>query len=83
MDNKTVYALVTLLCNSIGVPCFLQGKTKAGILRIVLALVSLGIVGIINAVKGIILSVKIFQMSEEEFQATKGTLLSGIPSGLK
>ena len=82
MDNKTVYALLTLFCNSIGVPCFLQGKTKAGILRIVFALISFGIVGIINGIMGIILSIKIFQMSDEEFQSTKGTLLSGIPSGL-
>ena len=82
MNNIIAYALLTLFCNSIGVPCFLQGKTKAGILRIVLAFVSCGIVGMINGILGIILSIQIFQMSDEEFEEKKATLLKGVPSGL-
>ena len=83
MDNRVVYGVLTLLFNNAGVPCFMQGKVKAGILRIVLMMVSCGIVGIINAVMGIILGIKILQMTDEEFEKQKATLLSGIPSGLK
>lgn len=68
-----------IIFNSIGVPCFMQGHIKAGVLRIVLNYVTFGVIGIINFVKGIILGVKVLKMSEEEYQSVKGTLASGIP----
>ena len=82
MDNRIVYGILTLLLNSLGVPCFLQGKTKAGVLRIVLGVVTCGIVGVINQIMGIILGIQILCMSDAEFQEKKATLLAGIPSGL-
>ena len=35
MDNKVLYGILTILFNSYGVPAFMQGYTKAGILQIV------------------------------------------------
>ena len=81
MDNRVLFGIMTIIFNSIGVPCFMAGKTKAGILRIVLAYVSCGVIGIINLVKGIILGIKILKMTDEEFAEQKETLFSGIPSG--
>ena len=76
--DKTVFAILTLLFNSIGVPCFIQGYTKTGIIRIVLYIVTCNIVGIINAIMGIILAIEIFKMSDEEYQEKFGTLDKGI-----
>lgn len=81
MNNRTLYAIMTLLFNSIGVPCFMRGETKKGILRIVLGIVTCDVIAIINAVKGIILGIKILKMTDEEFAAAdKATLDSGIPA---
>lgn len=79
MDNKTLFAIMTIIFNSYGVPCFMQGQVKTGILRIVLACVTFGIIGIINLVKGIILGIQVLQMSDEEYAEKKGTLSAGIP----
>ena len=77
--NKTVFGILTIIFNSYGVPCFIQGHIKAGVLRIVLACVTCGIIGIINFVKGIFLGIEILKMTDEEFEAKKGDLASGIP----
>lgn len=78
--NKTTFAILTIIFNSIGVPCFIQKNVKAGILRIVLGVVTCGVLGIINEIKGIILGIQILKMTEEEFQAKLGTIDSGIPA---
>ena len=70
-----------IIFNSIGVPCFMQKQIKAGILRIVLGIVTCGVIEIINFVKGIILGIQILKMTDEEFAEKKDTLFSGIPSG--
>ena len=82
MENKILFGIMTIIFNSLGVPCFMAGKTKAGILRIVFGIISCGIIEIINVIMGIILGIKILCMSEEEFAEKKETLFSGIPSGL-
>ncbi|MBQ6893324.1 MAG: hypothetical protein IJN48_03875 [Clostridia bacterium] len=82
MDNRVLYGIMTLIFNSIGVPCFMQGNVGAGILRIVLGVVTCGVIGVINEIMGIIMGIKILTMSDEEFEANKATLLSGVPSGL-
>lgn len=82
MDNRILYGIMTIIFNSYGVPCFMQGKIKAGILRIVFNCITFGVIGIINLVKGIILGIKILRMSDEEYLAQRATLLNGIPSGL-
>ena len=82
MDNKVLFGVMTIIFNSIGVPCFMQGKVGAGILRIVLAYVTCGVIGIINTVKGIIRGIAILKMTDEEYAAVdKATLLTGIPCG--
>ena len=78
--NKIAFGILTILFNGYGVPCFLQGNVKAGILRIVLGIVTCGIIMLINEIKGIILGIKILKMDEEEFQAQWKTLDSGIPA---
>lgn len=80
MDNKILFGIMTLLFNSVGVPCFMQGKTKTGILRIVLAVVTCGIIGVINEIMGIIQGIKILCMSDEEYAAQKETIGMGIPA---
>lgn len=81
--NKTLFGILTILFNSVGVPCFIQGQTKAGIIRIVLYCVTFGIVGTINAIMGIIQGIKVLQMTEEEFQSKLGTIDMGIPKMIK
>lgn len=82
MDNRVLYGIMTLIFNAVGVPCFMQGKVKAGILRIVLGVVTCGIISLINEIMGIILGIKILTMSDEQFAEQKATLLKGVPSGL-
>lgn len=78
--NKVVFGIMCIIFNSYGVPCFMQGRVGTGILRIVLACVTFGVIGIINFVKGIILGISVFNMSDEEFEANWKTLGSGIPA---
>ena len=80
MDNRVLFGVMCIIFNSIGVPCFMQGKVKTGILRIVLGIVTCGVIEIINFVKGIILGVQVLKMSDEEYESKKGTLSSGIPA---
>ena len=82
MGNKVLFGIMTIIFNSIGVPCFMQGKVGAGILRIVLGMVTCGVISIINEILGIIQGIKILCMSDEEYAAAdKATLLAGVPSG--
>ena len=80
MDNRVLFGVMCIIFNSIGVPCFMQGQVKTGILRIVLGIVTCGVIEIINFVKGIILGVQVLNMSDEEYESKKGTLSSGIPA---
>lgn len=80
MNNKIVFGIMCIIFNSYGVPCFIQGRIKTGVLRIVLAYVTCGIIGIINLIKGIILGIQVLNMSDEEFEEKKYTLASGIPA---
>lgn len=79
MDNKILFGIMTLIFNSIGVPCFMTGKVKTGILRIVLGVVTCGVLGVVNEIMGIILGIKILTMSDADFAAQKDTLFMGIP----
>ena len=79
MDNKILFGIMTLVFNAVGVPCFMAGNVKAGILRIVFGVITFGVIGIINEVMGIILGIKILTMSDEEYAQKKGTLFNGIP----
>ena len=81
MENRILFGIMTLIFNCYGVPCFMAGKVKAGILRIVLGFVSCGVIMLINEIMGIIQGIKILCMSDEEFAEKKETLFMGIPSG--
>ena len=78
--NKIAFGILTIIFNHIGVPCFIQKKVKEGILRIILGIVTFGVIAIINLVKGIILGINILKMTDEEFEAQKDTISSGIPA---
>lgn len=80
MDNRVLFGVMCIIFNSIGVPCFMQGEIKKGILRIVLGIITFGIIEIINAVKGIILGIEVLKMTDEEFAEKKYTLSSGFPA---
>lgn len=80
MDNKVLFGIMCIIFNSYGVPCFMQGQVNTGIKRIVLGVVTCGVIAIINAIKGIILGIEVLKMSDEEYEAKKGTLTSGIPA---
>ena len=67
--NKLTYAILVFLFNSYGITSFLNGNAKKGVFTILSAFVTLGIVGLINSIKGIILAIKILQMSEEDYAA--------------
>lgn len=80
MDNRVLFAIMCIIFNSYGVPCFMQGQTSTGIKRIVFGILSCGIIAIINLVKGIIMGIEILKMTDEEYAAKKGTFSSGIPA---
>ena len=69
--NKTVFAIMAILFNGLGVPSFMLGKTKQGVLHIVLSCVTLGVCEIIFTVLGIIAGVKALQMTDEQFEQEK------------
>lgn len=81
MDNKVLFGIMCILFNSLGVPCFMQGKTKTGILRIVLSIIPIAgqVIAAINGIMGIILGIKVLQMSEEDYAAQKMELDMGFP----
>ena len=80
MENKVLFGIMTIIFNSIGVPCFMAGRVKDGILRIVLGIVTCDVLAIVNTIMGIILGIKILKMTDEEFEAQKDTLFKGIPA---
>lgn len=80
MNNKILFGIMCIVFNSYGVPCFMQGNVGTGIARIILGIVSCGVIGIINMIKGIILGIQVLNMSDEEYAEKKATLTNGIPS---
>ena len=73
MDNKILFGILTILFNGIGVPCFMVGNTKKGVLAIVWYLVGfitfINVIAWIDFIMGIIAAIKIFQMTDEEYAA--------------
>ena len=82
MDNRILFGIMTLIFNCYGVPCFMQGNSSKGVKRIVLGVVTFGVIVIINEIMGIIQGIKILCMSDADYAAAdKATLLAGVPSG--
>ena len=80
MGNKFLFAVITALFNHWGLPSFLQGRKKTGIVRLLVGLFTFGIGAFINFILGVLLAVQIMGMDEDEFQAQKYVLDKGIPS---
>ena len=79
MDNKILFGIMCIIFNAIGVPCFMQGNVGKGILRIVLGVVSCGVIMVINEIMGIILGIQVLKMSDEEYAEKKATIGMGVP----
>ena len=79
MDNKVLFGVMCIIFNSLGVPCFMQGRVSTGILRIVLGVVTCGVIGVINEIMGIILGIKVLKMSDEEYAEQKAIITMGVP----
>lgn len=80
MDNKILFGIMCIIFNAYGVPCFMQKQIGTGIKRIILGIVTFGVIALINEIKGIILGIQVLRMSNEEYQAKKGTISSGVPN---
>lgn len=79
--NKIVFGILTIIFNDYGVPNFIAGDVKTGILKIVLGVVTFGVIAIINFIRGIFQGIKILKMTDEEFAAADlKTLVVGIPA---
>lgn len=65
-EKKVVAGILGLLLGTFGIHKFYLGYTKAGIIQLVLGLVTCGIVGIIGFIEGIVYLTK----SDEEFDRT-------------
>ena len=80
MDNRILFAVMCILFNCYGVPCFMQGNSSKGVKRIIFGVITFGVIAVINEIKGIILGIQILKMTDEEYAAKKGTFDSGIPA---
>lgn len=79
--NKIVFGIMTIIFNQIGVPNFMIGDTKTGVKKIIFGVITLGVIAIINLIKGIIKGIEILKMSDAEFEAAdKASLIVGIPA---
>lgn len=77
--NKTVFGILAILLNAIGVPSFLVGNTKQGVLHIVLTVVlsfiGIGVIfAIIFFVYGLMAGIKALQMTDEQFEQEKNNI---------
>lgn len=82
MDNKVLYGVLTILFSGIGVPHFMQGQIKTGVVRVIIALIPVvSLISLYSFVMGIIEGIKILQMTDEEFAAAdKAAMLVGWPT---
>lgn len=70
-NDRQLFGFMNIFFNAYGVPQFMRGKTKDGILHIVFSIISCGIMGIVYTVKGIIEGVRILKQTDEEYMAEK------------
>ena len=80
MNNKIVFGIMTIIFNELGVPSFMVKDTKRGVKTIIFGIITLGIISLINFIKGIINGIKILKMTDEEFAAAdKAALIDALP----
>lgn len=70
-NDKVLFGVMTIIFNSIGVPFFMRGFKSNGIKRIVLSIVTCGVMGVVFEIKGIIGGIKILQMPDEDYMNAK------------
>lgn len=80
MGSKFVYAILLVFTNGFGVPSFLQGRKKTGLVRLITAFCTFGICYFINTIMGILLAIQVMGLSNEEFDAVKYEIDKGFPS---
>lgn len=80
MNNKIVFGVLTILFNQYGVPSFIVKDAGRGVKSIIFGIITLGIIFLINFIKGIIGGIKILKMSDEDFAAAdKASLIDALP----
>lgn len=65
-EKKVIAGILGILLGSLGIHKFYLGYTKAGVIQLVLGIVTCGIAGIVGFIEGIIYLTK----SDEEFDRT-------------
>lgn len=80
MEDRVIFGLMMVLFNGCGVPSFLQGQKRIGVMRIVFGVLSLGVLMVFNTIDGVKLGVKILRMSDAEYAEKKGTFDTGTPA---
>lgn len=66
--SRGVAGLLAILLGSLGIHFFYVGKNTAGIICLLLTLLSCGIIGSVICILGIVQGILMFTMTEEEFE---------------
>ena len=66
--SRGVAGLLALLLGTVGLHYFYMGKTQAGVIFLVITLLSCGILGMVTGIVSIIQGVLFFTSSQEEFE---------------
>lgn len=77
--SRGVAALLAILLGSLGIHYFYVGKNTAGIICLVLTLLSCGIAATLLSIMGIVQGILMFTMSEDEFESRYVNTLSTFP----
>lgn len=71
MNNRTLFGVLSILFNQLGVPSFMNGYVAQGIIRLVLTFFTFGIGAAVLFIIGLINGIKILQMTDAQFEAEK------------
>lgn len=77
--SRGVAALLAILLGTLGIHYFYCGKTGAGIGFLLVSLLSCGILGTVTAILALISGIKMFCMSNEQFDQTYVLTTSSMP----
>lgn len=77
--SRGVAALLAILLGSLGIHYFYLGKQTAGIVFLVCTIVSCGILGAITEILALISGIKMFCISNEQFDSDYVLTLSSFP----
>lgn len=77
--SRGVAALLAILLGTLGIHYFYCGKTEAGIGFLLVSLLSCGILGAVTAILALISGIKMFCMTNEQFDQTYVLTTSSMP----